>query len=122
MAHHLAASGGCPGLRILGVSGQSIDDAGIEVRAFGGNEQRTRVIAEIIRHDDAMELIREDQVGADAHEVAGEEKVSVRDRNHSGWRFRQPVALELKGLVPQAVRQKPVGVVQDATVKKLKIN
>ena len=61
---HLGGSCAACRLRVLNVTAQCIDDVGIKPGAFRRYQCGARIPVEVIRHDHAMELVRNDQVGS----------------------------------------------------------
>ena len=118
MADHLGGGGGARGLGVLRVPGKGFDDAGLERRAARRNQRWALIAVEIAGHHDAMQLIRNDQVGAGPRIVAGKQQMRVGNGDAVAAPTWQRVDVEAcTGKIVRRGRPKFTGVIQCATVK-----
>ena len=100
VADHLGHGGTPASLRILGISGQRIDDVAGEVGAIGRRQRRPLLALEIVMQDEFAVLGGQDEIDARPLEIAVEEQMGIRNNNGVRGRMRRNAAgLEIsKGL------------------------
>ena len=80
----LAASARAGGLGVLDVAGERADDVAGELGAIGRRQRGALFADEIILDDVLAAVLRQDQIGAGALVVAGEQQIGVGDRDGVG--------------------------------------
>ncbi len=84
VADDLGGLGGAAGLRVLGVTGERVDEVAGEMRAIRRCQRRAVLALEIVVQNQFPIVLRDDEVEPGALEVAGEQQLPVVDGDRAG--------------------------------------